>query len=103
MGESQFLQLKLAEAQHKCKRKRIKITIAAKALKNVYKFKYLGSIFTADGDQSVDVKRRIALAMARMGELRQIFNSGIKLALKLKIYKTAIYSILTRMTVRRGY
>ena len=42
-----------------------------------------------------DVKRRVALAMQRMGALRHVFNSSIPLALKMKIYKTAICSLLT--------
>ena len=58
-------------------------------------FKYLGSIFAADVSTEHDVKRRIAMAMSRMGELRQVFNSDISLALKMKIYKTAVCSLIT--------
>ena len=65
------------------------------ALKNVFQFKYLGSIFAADGTNEHDVRRRIALAKQRMGTLRHVFNSSIPLPLKLKIYKTAICSLLT--------
>ena len=65
------------------------------ALKNTYKFKYLGSIFSADGSNEHDVKRRIALATQRMGTLRHVFNSDIPLTLKLQIYKSAICSLLT--------
>ena len=42
-----------------------------------------------------DVQRRINLAMARMGQLRQVFNSNIRLGLKMKVYKTAVCSLLT--------
>ena len=50
----------------------------------------MGSIFTADGrSEERDVKRRIAIAMQRMGALRNVFDSKIPLQLKLKIYKTA--------------
>ena len=33
--------------------------------------------------------------MARMGQLRQVFNANIKMGLKMKVYKTAICSLLT--------
>ena len=72
-----------------------KISCEGAELRNVYLFKYLGSIFAADGSHEPDVKRRIALAMQRMGALRHVFNSAIPLPLKLKIYKTAICSLLT--------
>ena len=66
-----------------------------KTLKNIFLFKYLGSIFAADGSQVHDVKRRIAMAMNRMGQLRHVFNADIPLNLKMKIYKTAVCSLLT--------
>ena len=55
----------------------------------------MGSIFAADGTHSHDVNRRVALATTRMGQLRHIFNSAVSFKLKLKIYKTAICSLLT--------
>ena len=39
-------------------------------LKNVFKFKYLGSIFSADGSHEHDVKRRCAMAQDRLGALQ---------------------------------
>ena len=47
-------------------------------LKNVFLFKYLGSVFAADGTHVHDVQHRINLAMARMGQLRHVFNSKIR-------------------------
>ena len=58
-------------------------------------FKYLGSVFAADGSHSYDVKRRVTMAMSRMGQLRHVFNSKIPVNLKMKIYKAAVCSILT--------
>ena len=52
-------------------------------------------MFAADGDQEYDVKRRIALATTRMGQLRHVFDSGITFATKMRVYKTAICSLLT--------
>ena len=64
-------------------------------LENIFHFKYLGSIFSADGDQQYDVRKRVGMAMTRMGQLRHIFNADISINLKMKIYKTAICSLLT--------
>ena len=83
--------LKLEAAQ------KLKATVKCgdEPLKNTYLFKYLGSIFAADGDQKHDVKRRIALVTTRMGQLRHVFNSSISFAIKMKVYKTAVCSLLT--------
>ena len=43
-------------------------------LKNVFKFKYLGSIFAADGSQEHDIQRRIGIATTRAGQLRHVFG-----------------------------
>ena len=65
-------------------------------LKNVFRFKYLGSIFAADGEQKYDIERRAAIAAARCGQLRQCFDAqGIQLNTKIRIYKAAVTSILT--------
>ena len=65
-------------------------------LKNIFKFKYLGSIFCADGEHIHDVDRRVALAMSRGGELRHVFgHKDQPFSLKLKIYKTAVSSLIT--------
>ena len=65
-------------------------------LKNVFLFKYLGSIFAADGSQEPDIKRRIGIANTRAGQLRHIFNSkGVSLATKLRLYEAAVVSLFT--------
>ena len=72
------------------------------SLINCFKFKYLGSIFAADGDETYDVRRRIAMATSRMGELRHIFNADISVGLKLKIYKTAVCSLCDDRSCQRN-
>ena len=84
-------EIKLSEAQND----EAKVQCGDNILKNVFLFKYLGSIFAADGSQKHDVKRRIAMAMNRMGQLRHVFNAHIPLSLKMKIYKTAVCSLIT--------
>ena len=90
-ADKKVKQNKLDQAQ----KSKAKVKCEHTELKNVFRFKYLGSIFAADGSTVHDVKRRIALAMSRMGELRHIFNSEISLDLKMKIYQTAVCSLLT--------
>ena len=66
------------------------------ALDNVFKFPYLGSRFTADGDVMHDVEARIAMALKRWGDLRQIFTSD-DLSLGTKIRDPFVFcsSVLT--------
>ena len=71
------------------------VKCAGTNLMNTYTFKYLGSMFCADGSQDADIRRRTAIAMTRMGELRQVFSSKLPMQLKLKIYKAAICSLFT--------
>ena len=65
-------------------------------LDNVAFFKYLGSLFPADGNQSCDIDARIAQAFSRCGDLHNIFNSkSLSTNLKLRLYEVAVCSILT--------
>ena len=73
-----------------------KVGCDGKSLENIFLFKYLGSIFAANGSHEHDVTRRITLAMKRSGQLRNIFDSpDIPLATKLNIYKSAVMSLMT--------
>ena len=65
-------------------------------LKNVAVFKFLDSLFYADGSHTQDVGRRITTGMSRCGKLRQVFDSAtLPLTLKLTVYKAAVASTLT--------
>ena len=67
-----------------------------RTLKNTFHFKYLGSMFAADGTDEVDLRRRIGMAMSRCGQLRFILNANnIKMATKMKIYRCAVGSLFT--------
>ena len=47
-------------------------------------------------NKASDIKRRVALAAKRCGQLRHCFDAdGIDVATKLKIYKAAVISVLT--------
>ena len=56
-------------------------------LDNVFCFKYLGSIFTADGDTNHDIEVRISMTLKRWSSLCHIFNSP---HLPLHRYQTTI-------------
>ena len=65
-------------------------------LDNVFKFKYLGSLFAADGGELYDVKARITKAQLRCGQLRSIFDSvDLSLHIKIRLYVAAVCSLLT--------
>ena len=65
-------------------------------LENVFRFKYLGSVFTADAKQIYDIKTRIVKAFARCGKLRNVFDAQtIPVKLKLRLYQAAVCSIMT--------
>ena len=54
---------------------RPKVMCEGEELTNVYNFLYLGSVFAADGRQDDDINRRKAMATAKCGQLRHIFDS----------------------------
>ena len=83
---------KLEERQDKLE----KVFWGEQQVDNCWIFEYLGSLFQADGDQTPDIKRRIAMAVARAGKLREIWQTEVlPLKLKLRLYKSACCSILT--------
>ena len=62
---------------------------------NVWMFKYLGSLFRADGCHLADIKARIAVAMKTAGQMRNIWASKTTpLNLKMRIYRTGVCSCL---------
>ena len=46
-----------------------KVKCEDRELKNVVRFKYLGSIFSADDSQGFDLRRHIGMTMSRCGTL----------------------------------
>lgn len=72
------------------------VTCEDQPLENKFKFKYLGTIFSADGLQDYDIDARIATAKTRCGKLRSIFDSKhLSLALKIRLYAASICSLLS--------
>ena len=50
------------------------VMLQGKQLENVSIFKYLGSLFAANGLQQRDVKARIARVVTRCGQLGHVFD-----------------------------
>ena len=64
---------------------RPKVECEGEELTNVFDFIYLGSVLAVDGNQDDDIKRRKAMATAKCGQLRHIFDSeNLSLHLKLR-------------------
>ena len=65
-------------------------------LANVFREKYLGTIFTADAEQKHDVKEKIERAVSRCGQLRHVLDSSdLPLKIKIRLYQAAVCSILS--------
>ena len=64
-------------------------------LKQVSKFKYLGSVFERDGRCEVDVKERIRVGWAKWTEVNEVINdSRMPLKLKLKVYESMVRPVI---------
>ena len=73
-----------------------KVICEGEPLKNCFTFKYLGSMFAADGTEEADLNRRVGMANTRCGQLRFVLGAdNIKMSTKLKIYKCAVGSLFT--------
>ena len=66
------------------------------AITQVYEFKYLGYLFTAENDQIPNVEQRIGRADAVFRSLRHIWQSNkLPPTLKRRIYAGSVVSVLT--------
>ena len=66
-----------------------------KPLDKVFQFKYLGSIFSANGDADHDINARIAMALKRWSSLRHIFSSPhLSTNIKLRLYSASVCSLI---------
>ena len=53
-------------------------------------------MFTADGDEEKDVKRRVTMTVSRCGQLRNaLVSNHVKQETKVRIYKCDVGSLLT--------
>jgi hypothetical protein len=90
-AERAVVQWKVERAQGKEER----VHLGGCELKNVYKFKYLGQFFTADGNKRYAVEVRMGQARARFGRLARIWESSVfPLAAKLRLFEAGVVSVL---------
>ena len=86
------------KARHK---QEAEVVCEGKPLENCFTFRYLGSMFAADGTEETDLRRRIGMATTRCGQLRFVLGSNkVNLTTKLKIYKCAVGSLFTCLRQR---
>ena len=79
------------------------IVIDGETVETVTKFKYLGAIFTSNGDDSTEVKRRICIARNATVALGTIWkDKNISLATKKRVLQT-LYFPLRPMEQDVGY
>jgi hypothetical protein len=72
-----------------------KVHLSGHELKNVYRFKYLGQFFTADGDRRHAVEVRMGQAKTRFGKLARIWESSVfPIAAKLRLFEAGVVSVL---------
>ena len=70
------------------------IVIDEETVETFTKFKYFGAIFTNNGDDSTEVKRRICIAKNATVSLSKIWiNRNISLATKRRVLQTPAFSI----------
>ena len=63
---------------------------------NTWIFKYLGAMFQADGRQTADIERRIAMARQRHGKMRHLWRvKKLHINLRIRLYVASVCSILT--------
>ena len=70
------------------------ITVGNDTIENVEHFEYLGSMITANGDNSKEVKRRLAMALQKVQQMRSLWN-GTNRNTKVRLLRTCIFPIAT--------
>ena len=75
------------------------IAIDGETVETVTKFKYLGAIFTSNGDDSTEVKRGICIAKNATVALGKIWeDKNIPLASKIRVLQTLVFPIASHGT-----
>ena len=68
-----------------------KVTLGGEEINNVTTFKYLGSMFDAEGGSTIDCKNRVRLAWDKWREVTGVIcDKKVPVKLKHNIYKTVI-------------
>ena len=65
------------------------------ALEQVNKYKYLGTLITADSRCIQEIKRRIGIAKRSFWELKELMKSNVNMKTKKRLLNTYIFSLLT--------
>ena len=74
----------------------VKVKLGEEEIKNVTTFKYLGSMFDAEGGSTTYCKNRVRLAWNKLREVTGVIcDKKVPVKLKHKIYKTVIKPTMT--------
>ena len=68
----------------------------------VPKYVYLGSTISGDGDESEEIKKRLAIATNKLSKLKFLWNGQDPQA-RLRIHRTCVFPSATYMAVRHGH
>ena len=71
----------------------VNISIEGVAIKQVEKFRYLGSVVNEDGRCDGEIRARIAMGKANFGKMRNVMtNLGLNIQLRLRLLKSYIWA-----------
>ena len=71
----------------------ISIFIERQRVEQVQKFKYLGSLMTADGRYGEEIKVRIGMANDAFGKWKELLTQKMNVDVKKQIVKTVVWSV----------
>ena len=72
------------------------VAMKGEPLQSVYEFDHLGCRFTSDGDDSADMRHRMAIAGERSRGLDNLWRDNrLPRSLKLRLYAASVFSTLT--------
>src|SRR5437867_9274144 len=78
------------------------LTLDKVPLRQVTRFKCLGSWITEDARSNEDIRARVQMAKAAFWQNKELMRSNIKLSTKMKILNCYVYSRCWSMVVRVG-
>lgn len=71
-----------------------KIRINGEEIENVTEFEYLGSVINSRGDCFIETKRRLAMAMQRLNNMKKLWQNT-NTSMKIKLLRACIFPVAT--------
>src|SRR6476619_2704025 len=73
---------------------RVNITVEGQSVKQVSKFRYLGSLISEDGRCLDDVKTRIGMAKDAFNKRKELLTTSIRVDLRKRLVKTLVWPVI---------